>query len=520
MKFASVTPRKDAFENALEHIIRELPQSIQWSNDGHWICFRPEELRLPAQGWKIHLSVIPVEGAELLRRIAPVLTENDVQWKVVSSGLKLIETSNGSIPLPQTGKCVTIYARDEKQFLKLLELMHSCTSDLKGPAIPTDRAYLGSQCVFYRYGAFTDRFYYDRYSGAKVYAIQNPEGKLEEDRRTPGRYKPEWVGEPEELLRIQAMEKNRPTSRHSNSNNNEFGIRNIRVRRVLKKSGKGGVFLISDTSYEQAVMKEAVYRMRVDGGGRSAHNYLDNEYRVLNLMKDTGVTPRPLDLFSTENNRYLILEYFESISLREYIHRRHVAADYNRADMHRMGIHILDMVQQCHDKGIVINDLTPNNIVVLTDGSVRLIDLELAYVRSDEGQADPLTGHTPGYVPRGREHSRRSSYADDLYALGGVFYYMASSIDPYLKYRQSHLEAAQAYLDHQSNTQLRGLGSLGIEIMSGGHVELSEIRETLVELLEQQEVTSGESMDVIEKDECNMEPEEVLRQAERMVNTL
>ena len=99
-----------------------------------------------------------------------------------------------------------------------------------------------------------------------------------------------------------------------------------------------------------------------------------------------------------------------------------------------------------------------------------------------------MTGHTPGYVPRGREHSRRSSYADDLYALGGVFYYMASSIDPYLKYQQSHLEAAQAYLDHQSNTQLRGLGSLGIEIMSGGHVELSEIRETLVALLEQQEV--------------------------------
>lgn len=520
MKFASVTPKKDAFENALEHIIRELPQSIQWSNDGHWICFRPEELRLPAQGWKIHLSVIPVEGAELLRRIAPVLTENDVQWKVVSSGLKLIETSNGSIPLPQTGKCVTIYARDEEQFLKLLELMHSCTSDLKGPAIPTDRAYLGSQCVFYRYGAFTDRFYHDRYSGAKVYAIQNPEGMLEEDRRTPGRYKPEWVNEPEELLRIQAMEKNQAASRHSDSNNNEFGIRNIRVRRVLKKSGKGGVFLISGTSYEQAVMKEAVYRMRVDGGGRSAHNYLDNEYRVLDLMKDTGVTPRPLDLFSTENNRYLILEYFESISLREYIHRRHVAADYNRADMHRMGINILNMVQQCHDKGIVINDLTPNNIVVLTDGSVRLIDLELAYVRSDESQADPLTGHTPGYVPRGREHSRRSSYADDLYALGGVFYYMASSIDPYLKYRQSHLEAAQAYLNHQSITQLRGLGSLGIEIMSGGYVELSEIREILVALLEQQEVNSGGSMDVIEKNECNMEPEEVLRQAERMVNTL
>lgn len=518
MKFASVATRKDAFENALEHIIREIPESIQWSNDGHWICFRPEELRLPAQGWKIHLSVIPVEGAELLRRIAPVLTKRGVQWKVVGSGLKLIEASNGSTPLPQTGKCVTIYARDNEQFMQLLEEMHACTGELKGPAIPTDRAYRGSQCVFYRYGAFTDRFYYDRYSGAKVYAIQNPEGELEEDRRTPGRYKPEWVNEPEELLRIQDMGKDQAASRLSGSNNNEFGIRNIRVKRVLKKSGKGGVFLISGATYEQAVMKEAVHRMRVDGDGRSAHDYLENEYRVLDLMKDTGYTPQPLDLFSAEQNRYLILEYFESISLREYIHRRHVGADYTRADMLRMGKHILEMVQGCHDKGIVINDLTPNNIVVLANGSVRLIDLELAYVRSDESQADPLTGHTPGYVPRGREHSRRSSDQDDLYALGCVFYYMASSIDPYLKYQQSHLEAAQAYLNNLSNTQLHGLGSLGIEIMSGKYTELSDIRDTLVAMMEHRETGSEVSRNVPEKDE--VEAEEMLHQAERMVQAL
>lgn len=175
MKFANVSVKKDAFENALEHIIRELPQSIQWSNDGHWICFRPEDLKLPSQGWKIHLSVVPGEGAELLRRITPVLTEHGVQWKVVNSGLKLIETSNGSIPLPQTGKCVTIYAANEKQFLHLLEDMHVCTIGFDGPAIPTDRSYRGSACVFYRYGAFTDRFYYDRYSAAKVHAIQNIE---------------------------------------------------------------------------------------------------------------------------------------------------------------------------------------------------------------------------------------------------------------------------------------------------------------------------------------------------------
>ncbi|MDQ0172332.1 lanthionine synthetase LanC family protein [Paenibacillus tundrae] len=525
MKLASVTEKKDAYENALEHIIRDLPESIQWSNDGHWICFKPEELTLPAQGWKIHLSVIPVEGAELLHRITPILTTYGVMWKAVSSGLKLIETSNGSTPLPQTGKCVTIYARSDEQFMQLLEELNDCTKDLKGPSIPTDRAYQGSSCVFYRYGAFVDRFYYDRYSCAKVYAIQNPGGGLEEDRRTPGRYKPEWVEEPEELVRIQTQWKNEneATCNPSSSSNNEFGIRKIRVKRVLKKSGKGGVFLVSTSQNEQAVMKEAVHLMRVDGAGRSAHDYLNNEYHVLDLMKDTGYTPRPIDLFSFQQNRYLMLEYFESISLREYIHRRHVAADYNQAEFYRVSSEILDIVQQFHDKGIVINDLTPNNIVVLTDdGSVRLIDLELAYVKDSSSQAKPLTGHTPGYVLRGREHSQRSEYADDLYALGAVYYYMASSMDPYLKYRQSHLSAGKAYLDNLTHTQLRGLGSLGIEIMSGQYNELSEIRKQLARLYEQEkvDVSRSEPVPVSCINETDMTAEVVLHQAELMANKL
>ena len=98
---------------------------------------------------------------------------------------------------------------------------------------------------FYRYGAFVDRFYYDRYSGAKVYAIQNPEGSLEEDRRTPGRYKPEWVDEPEGLMRIQTgwENENQSANHASGSSNNEFGIRKIRVRRVLKSPVKEAYFL-------------------------------------------------------------------------------------------------------------------------------------------------------------------------------------------------------------------------------------------------------------------------------------
>ena len=267
-------------------------------------------------------------------------------------------------------------------------------------------------------------------------------------------------------------------------------------------------------------MKEAVHLMRVDGAGRSAHDYLDNEYHVLDLMKDTGYTPRPFDLFSAERNRYLILEYFESISLREYVHRRHVAADDKQAELYRIGSDILDIVQEFHARGIVINDLTPNNIVVLLDGSVRFIDLELAYVKDNKSQVKPLTGHTPGYVLRGREHSQRSEYADDLYALGAVYYYMATSMDPYLKYRQSHLSAGQAYLDNHNNRQLHGLGSLGIEIMSGRYNGLPEIRERFVNMGKQEKADVKGRNQSVSTNDAGMTAEEVLRQAELMANRL
>ncbi|MDK8192992.1 lanthionine synthetase LanC family protein [Paenibacillus sp. UMB7766-LJ446] len=510
-----------SFEVSIYRLIENIPDDIQWSNDGHWICFRPQHLELPLQGWKIHLSVVPAKGAELLERIGPILMSKRVQWKVVSNGQKLIEASNGSIPLPQTGKCVTIYAANEKQFLDLLEDMYACTMGFEGPAIPTDQSYRGSGCVFYRYGAFTERFYYDRYSGAKVYAIQNTDGNLEEDRRTPGRYKPEWVNEPEELLHIQAIQMDPSPSEVSSSNNNEFGIRNIRVKRVLKKSGKGGVFLISSARHAQAVMKEAVHRMRVDGAGRSAHDYLENEYHVLELLKETGYTPQPLDLFGYEKNRYLILEYFDSISLREYIHRRHVVADYTWKEMVRISQDVLDIVETCHRKGVIINDLTPNNIVVLPDGNVRLIDLELAYVRSSVREAKPLIGHTPGYVPRGREHSQRSSVQDDIYSIGAVFYYMASSVDPYFKYQSDYLKCGQALLDNLViNHKLHLMGYISIKIMNGAYEQVEDIRKDLTTISKDPMTKLQGASLSLNSQKLGLTRDEVLHQAQRIADWL
>lgn len=466
------------FDDMLQFIVEHLPPEIQWSSNDHWICFTPNLLELPKQGWKIHLSVVPAQGTELLKRIAFFLIGQRVQWKVVNNERKLIGASDGSIPLSQTGKCVTIYTPDEDCLVELLHKLYVMTDHLEGPVIPTDLAYLDSSCVYFRYGAFTDRFYYDSYTSMKINSLLNPDGELEEDQRIPGRYKPEWIKLPEAIQdRMNSrlpeassnMKKTHSVLLAESERVNPFAERNLRVIKVLKKSGKGGVFLVSTRNLRSAVMKEATNRMRVDRYGRSCHDYLSNEFNMLKRLEHTGVVPKAFEQFSQQQNSYLLIEYFQGVSLREFVYKGLLTAELDFTGLFPICEQLLDLVSLCHQSGVAINDLTPNNIVVLPDGSLRLIDLELACnLNPSPGEEFlPLRGYTPGYVRRGSEHDPAPGIENDIYAMGAVLFYMATSIDPYLKYLDQLLACCRSYLDEIPDKGLGELGKLGVQLMQG-----------------------------------------------------
>ncbi|MCZ4150454.1 hypothetical protein BZG21_39400, partial [Escherichia coli] len=183
----------------------------------------------------------------------------------------------------------------------------------------------------------------DPYTGMKINALLNPDGEWEEDQRVPGKYKPDWVEIPEslrEMMNSRASadsEGMKPMDRSSQPEGvqaNAFAERGLRVAKVLKKSGKGGVFLVSTRDLNCAVMKEATHRMRVDRHGRSCHDYLSNEYAMLKRLEHTGVVPRAYELFSHEHNSYLLIEYFQGVSLREFVHQGLITAELDGARLY------------------------------------------------------------------------------------------------------------------------------------------------------------------------------------------
>ncbi|MDP6947323.1 MAG: serine/threonine-protein kinase, partial [Myxococcota bacterium] len=92
--------------------------------------------------------------------------------------------------------------------------------------------------------------------------------------------------------------------------------------------------------------------------------------------------------------------------------------------------HLCDALQFAHDKGVIHRDIKPDNILMATDGSVKIADFGLARILGKVDQQTELTGThqimgTPRYMaPEQLESARSVDHRADIYSLGVVFYEM------------------------------------------------------------------------------------------------
>lgn len=97
-----------------------------------------------------------------------------------------------------------------------------------------------------------------------------------------------------------------------------------------------------------------------------------------------------------------------------------------------------DALTQAHDKGVIHRDLKPSNIMILDDGTIKIVDFGIAKVLSKDDtapialtQTGDIFGSPPYMSPEqglGREIDTRS----DLYSLGCVMYECLTGSPPFI----------------------------------------------------------------------------------------
>ncbi len=93
-------------------------------------------------------------------------------------------------------------------------------------------------------------------------------------------------------------------------------------------------------------------------------------------------------------------------------------------------------IHEAHRKGVIHRDLKPSNILLMADGSPKIVDFGLAKLIGSEGgltRTDSVLG-SPAYMAPEQAAGRASAVApaSDVYALGAIYYEMLTGRQPFV----------------------------------------------------------------------------------------
>lgn len=123
------------------------------------------------------------------------------------------------------------------------------------------------------------------------------------------------------------------------------------------------------------------------------------------------------DFFEDNNTAYMIMDFLDGMSYKEYIRKKGGTDDVNTAV--NVILCVLDALKAVHKAGIIHRDINPSNIFICRTGEVKLIDFGASRIE-DTDMTRILTPHyapPEQYTTKGKE----GPYTD-LYALGATLY--------------------------------------------------------------------------------------------------
>ncbi|MDD2569328.1 MAG: Stk1 family PASTA domain-containing Ser/Thr kinase [Clostridia bacterium] len=136
------------------------------------------------------------------------------------------------------------------------------------------------------------------------------------------------------------------------------------------------------------------------------------------------------DVVFTEDSHYLVMEYVEGCSLKEYIEKNGRLAVVLATDI---ASQILDALQHAHDHNVIHRDIKPHNILLDQNMQVKVTDFGIAVALTDITQT--YTGDVMGsvhYMSPEQVQGSSANERSDIYSAGVVLYEMLTGKQPFL----------------------------------------------------------------------------------------
>ncbi len=169
------------------------------------------------------------------------------------------------------------------------------------------------------------------------------------------------------------------------------------------------------------------------------------------------------DYFEACGTAYIVMEYLDGITLQEYL-RQHKTIEADK--VFRMMLPIITSLEHIHKEGIIHRDISPDNIMYMHDGSLKLMDFGSArFFTNGEKEMSVLVKQ--GYAPE--EQYRRNGAQGpwtDVYALCATIYKCITGVVPDDSLNRLHVDTLKppSALGVRISPQLEGVLMYGLAV--------------------------------------------------------
>lgn len=133
------------------------------------------------------------------------------------------------------------------------------------------------------------------------------------------------------------------------------------------------------------------------------------------------------DVGSEKGMHYIVMEFVEGVTLKTYIEKK---GQLSFKEAVSIAIQVGRGIEAAHSKGIVHRDIKPQNIIISTEGKVKVTDFGIARAAT----ANTINSDVMGSVHYSSPEQARNGFVDgksDIYSLGIVMYEMVTGRVPF-----------------------------------------------------------------------------------------
>lgn len=405
---------ENSFTNYLDYIIgKEINEYVL--SEYYLEVGKPDS----KQGWIIYISIWKSHFPKIIEPLLSYLLNNNHSFKIpIDTDIhNMINDSN--LGYSNQGKIIIIMPKSGTDLSKLLSDLTDFTTNMKGTNVPT--AINIGHLIYTKYGS---------YENTEPKSIIDPMGNkiLDLDVIPPRLFT--WLKWPFTQIVLP-----KPTINQRIIHGKYY------IKDILKNDKKGFVYKVlyqkNLFSYKTCILKEGKMGMLEDDHGRDIEDRLQWQFQLHKQLSDYIPIPKAIDLFKENSNSFFSLEFINGSSLGTYLGDKFNGNQWfnlkvkEKITIVNILIRITEIINSLHEKKYVHRDINPENFIVAKNGTIWLIDLELAYDLKHKIPIPPFEKGTEGYMSPEQFSKQEPTFEQDYYSIGSLILMAITQFNPF-----------------------------------------------------------------------------------------